>query len=220
MSDRDFPFTKGNDPGVGAYTAMVITCGQCGVKSTFKQSSGSRMPGIAAAQYFRRHGWLVASKSKDDRCPSHAVRRKEIAPVVKSTTPTPAPEPPKVEPPPKADMPKVMSREDKRLVFTSIAEVWDDNIGYLDMATDASVAAGIGVPVAWVTQVRDDMFGPIPEANPLNKLVEEGEALLQEVKAKVTEARAILAALAAFDVRVNSLERQLADIRKAQRGMK
>ncbi|WP_180901739.1 hypothetical protein [Martelella soudanensis] len=62
----------------------------------------------------------------------------------------------------KAEPPPQMQREDRRIVADKIADVYDDS-GYIAPWTDDLVARDLGVPCAWVAEVRDFMFGPANE---------------------------------------------------------
>lgn len=59
----------------------------------------------------------------------------------------------------KADPPREMSRDDRRIIFAKIDEIYVGN-GYQAPWTDTAVAKDLGVPAAWVAKVRDEMFGP------------------------------------------------------------
>ncbi|WP_132314109.1 hypothetical protein [Martelella mediterranea] len=64
-----------------------------------------------------------------------------------------------------AESPREMQREDRRIVAEKIADVYDDH-AYIAPWTDDLVARDLGVPCAWVAEVRDFMFGPANE-NPV-----------------------------------------------------
>lgn len=54
-----------------------------------------------------------------------------------------------------------MDRTERRLVFARLNDLYqDEKTGYSGEWTDAKVAADLGVPVSWVTEVRDADFGP------------------------------------------------------------
>src|SRR3974390_2318891 len=57
--------------------------------------------------------------------------------------------------------PKTMNRDDRRIIFEKINEVYiNEREGYAAPWTDDKVAKDLGSPRSWVTQVREEMFGP------------------------------------------------------------
>ena len=87
--------------------------------------------------------------------------------------------------------PAAMARDDRRLIFQKLDEVYlDEKTGYSGDWTDARVATHLGVPRAWVAAVREENFGP-------EKSNEEVRAVLAEIK----EVRAVLAEIK--EVRAN-----------------
>lgn len=57
--------------------------------------------------------------------------------------------------------PRVMTREDRRLIFVRLNEVYESEAtGYAKGFSDKAVAAELAMPMAWVATVRDENFGP------------------------------------------------------------
>lgn len=152
--------------------AYQITCSRCGEieKISANNNSGSLSPELAAAR-FRNMGWDVSPNGKKDICPkcrelAKPKQKTENVVQLKPSTVT-------VEPP------REMSKEDKRLVFAKIHEVYlDEKSGYASGWSDKRVATDLGVPVAWIRTVREENFG------------EEG--LNEDAKPLLDEARKIL----------------------------
>lgn len=84
-----------------------------------------------------------------------------------------------------ADAPRVMSREDRRIVFDKISGVYDTD-RYIAPWTDAAVAKDLGVPRDWVATVRADFFGDAGS----NPLFDEYLAKQAEVAAELKAVRA------------------------------
>lgn len=64
----------------------------------------------------------------------------------------------------KAEPPRVMAIDDRRIVFEKIGDVYvDPKIGYSKDWTDQRIAVELGCPRAWVSEVREQFYGP--EAN-------------------------------------------------------
>ena len=86
----------------------------------------------------------------------------------------------------KAEPPQPMTKEDRRIIFAKIDENYVDEMsGYSGDWNDEKVAKDLNVPRAWVSQIREDNFGP-----------EIGEVVAQDVtliQNEMEKARKILA---------------------------
>jgi hypothetical protein len=57
--------------------------------------------------------------------------------------------------------PREMGRDDRRIVFAKIDEVYlGEGNGYSQGWNDEAVAKDLAIPRAWVASVREEMFGP------------------------------------------------------------
>lgn len=108
----------------------------------------------------------------------------------------PAPKIPVVAPPvpaaPVAAEPaRSMDKADKRIIFTKLNDVYqDEEHGYSADWTDAKVAADLGVPVEWVAEIRELDFGPEFNAVAQTKAMEE----LASLQGKIDRSIAIVEA--------------------------
>jgi hypothetical protein len=165
VSDRVFPEVP-IQYGDKATKALRIGCASCdGVAYFPHQTGNSRKPPIAAVQHFQNKGWVVGSGPRKDFCPIHATpaRRKVTETMAETTAPM-------------AEKPRVMSREDRAIIFDKLNEVYGKD-AYKAPWTDTAVAKDLGVPRDWVTSMRDDMFGPAG-SNPLfDQILSEAEKL-------------------------------------------
>ena len=95
-----------------------------------------------------------------------------------------------------ADTPaRVMDREEKRILFGELDAAYEDaEHGYKPGHTDKSVAEALGVPVVWVRQLREEMFGPA-EGDKATKKIIELHARLDKLDAKIIEAAESVATL-------------------------
>ena len=147
MGERSFPFESINRDG-NRYSAMRIECCKCESKAYFVQSGNKRLPPIAAEQYFRNHGWRVGNGPRADICPECIKKAKpalKVEPMVET----------------KANAPREMGRDDRRIITDKLDEIYDEKIGrYISPWTDAAVSRDLGVPRAWVAEVREQFFGP------------------------------------------------------------
>jgi hypothetical protein len=114
--------------------------------------------GVAAR--FRNKGWSVSTRDGGDICPKCQERKK----TAKQETPH------VVEMKIKAEPPREMSKEDQRIVFAEINDVYlDEKTGYSSGWNDKKVAEKLGVPLAWVKQVREAHFGKEGETEDLSR---------------------------------------------------
>ncbi|MER8619193.1 hypothetical protein NKG99_20540 [Mesorhizobium sp. M1409] len=174
MSDRAFQFAKVTEDG-RPLSALRITCSNCPQTTLFVQRGSIRKPPTAAEQFFRNHGWRVGSRQSGDLCPrciEAEIRRKNLKLVEKEEMSEPAL---------KADPPRTMTREDRRIINDKLDTVYSNDC-YENPWTDAKVARDLGVPQAWVAEVRDQFFGP-EGSNP------EIEAFLGQVEPLMAEAK-------------------------------
>ncbi len=169
-----------------AKRAFRLTCGSCPatLDMTFNRIKGVHTGGNGdeekqcrmITQAFGRRGWHAGSRGRDDRCPDclrgDAKKLTTTTKEVKMESATILPM--------QADAPRQPSREDRRLVHDKLTEVYRENVGYLELWTDAAVAKDLGCPVAWVTSIRDDFFGPEAGNEKIAQHVAEAQELRDE----------------------------------------
>lgn len=171
MSDRAFQFEKVVRDGK-ALSGFRIECGEasCKAHQVMVQTGKTRLNPVAAAQYFRNHGWLVGKSAKHDRCPTCSKVRRRNLKVIDMEKP-------------QADEPRTMTREDRRIVFAKIDEVYlDDRSGYTPPWTDGAIARDLGVPRAWVAEVREALFGPAASNPDYDEFLEKAAPLIADMK--------------------------------------
>lgn len=87
--------------------------------------------------------------------------------------------------PAQAAAPRVMGREDRRLIVAEIKGCWDEEkTRYMDGWHDERVAQSLGahVPKAWVTEVREDYFGESGSNEQFDELLRRCEAVSERVE--------------------------------------
>lgn len=159
--------------------AMRITCAECEAVAYFAHQTGkARKPPVAAQQNFQNKGWVVGSGPRKDFCPIHAqpAARKGHGMKEKSFAAAAT-----AEPPPASTV------EDRRLINMKLAEVYAEG-GYASPWTDQRVADDLGVPRAWVTEIREGFYGP-EGSNPLFDQFLAESAALQHMQGEIVEAR-------------------------------
>jgi len=196
---EDLPFLRRSSDD-GRRSSWNIVCGQCG--TTENLGAQGLGPQIACEQLPKRaqsKGWLVGKKARDHICPacikSVAAKRANIQEDKMAETKTVVPL--------RADPPREMSREDRRIVFAKLDEVYvNETIGYSAGWTDKLVAEDLGVPRAWVATVRDENFGPASN--------EEIETVIREVRAAAAEVRGLNGDMSAIKHKIGEYANSLA----------
>jgi hypothetical protein len=174
----------------------------------------------SVANKFEKLGWKIGKTSSQHRCPgcfaalkTAARKRNGIADPDNKVVPITPIEPPKLVEPtpvvvevPGTPPPRRPSRDERRIIHNKIDEKYvSEAVGYTAGWSDQKVADDLGVPVAWVAEIRDENFGPnIDEV--MASTVADAKGLLDELKASRYSAEPILAALNALDERAAKIE--------------
>lgn len=191
-----------------------ITC-TCGHTQTVASSAGGNpLPPEAVARHFRLKGWDVGDRELEDKCPNcvdaeKAERRKKRLKLVEDRAKAAKPEealkvateaveamkePPVAEAAEKPAAPRQQTREDRRIIFTAINDVYlDADRGYKPGWSDQRMAANLGVPMSWVTEIRDEMFGPEGDSAEVRLLLEQMEALREEAQRDLDQMATVVA---------------------------
>lgn len=169
----------------------LIECARCRVVGRYRHV-GRRKPPEAIEQYFRNHGWEVGKSPRGDVCPACA----NPAKLPKETVMTAAAEP------------RAMSREDRRIIFAKVDELYlDDKSGYTPPWTDNAVARDLGVPRAWVATVRDELFGPEGSNAEFDDFIAKAAPIITDLKNLHKSVAAQLEEARKLSARVEDLER-------------
>jgi hypothetical protein len=123
------------------------------------------LPDSVVAKKFAAKGWHLGSNKKKDTCPDCLKVRRKPQPTVKEE-PELGKDPPVIPVIPRIDgaselPPREMTREDRRIIFAKLEEVYvDEQTGYSREWHDARVAADLNCPRKWVETIREENFGP------------------------------------------------------------
>lgn len=118
--------------------------------------------------------------------------------------------------PERVETAREMSREDKRIIFAKIHEVYGDN-SYLENWTDAKVSADLGVPRAWVKTVRESDFGDEGSNEEIKEALVEARNLLGQVNALGPKAESILVEIKRLTGIAENVQKKVGEI---ERGLK
>lgn len=200
-----------------------ITCSECGAEETANAKT------IAHAQCaklsikkFRDKGWFIGNNRKHDLCPECNMkpRRPRVIPLIINqpqpviegivpTTIAPSNNPITVAPP------REMTREDRRIILAKLNDVYlDERLGYDKGWSDKKVAEDLGVPQAWVAQLRDENFGPDNANEEARAMVEMTQRLSMEVAEFKARFDALIVDRDALTRRMSDLERMASRIEK------
>lgn len=103
---------------------------------------------------------------------------------------------------------KVMTREDRRIIFEKLNDVYiDGKIGYGRGWTDEKVANDLGVPRAWAKLLREENFGDEVGNEDIREQAAEAQAALAEIRKLEPDMRRLLAL-------ADKVEKSLAEIQK------
>lgn len=184
---RAFPIERIDRDG-NAINAAMIECCDCGAKAYSVSKAG--LSPVAHEQYFRNHGWTVGNGPRRDKCQSCQKKGKPELKVVK------AEEPPK---------PREMTRDERLIIMDKIRDVHDGD-RYGAGWSDKKLAEDLGVPKAWVEDIRENvlmfagghnaeyeafMADLAPLAADAKSLVNSARVQLQDAKEKLEKVEAV-----------------------------
>lgn len=244
MAEREFQFVKTQLHGA-AKSALRIVCRECKATEDFVQTNGRRLPPIAAAQHFRKRGWFVGGNSNADNCPSclKAMKSKmndwdrkifdtvaaAVAEKQDKAMRANAVNGAVIEADTTRGLPKVVyaedpahpTREDKRIIFAKLQDVYlDEEKGYDAGWTDHRVSEDLGVPRAWVAAVRDENFGPAKDNADIREFLCRVALLEEEWTAAIKAVEESTKALAANVSWQQDIANRLKDVERLAKNVR
>ncbi|SHF01710.1 hypothetical protein SAMN02745157_1447 [Kaistia soli DSM 19436] len=195
-------------------------CGNCGARGHVpsRGATGRGMPPEAINRMFRAKGWELGIAAFSERCPDCVAAAK-----ISETMEEPAM--PEIKSPNSiaaiaalpATAPRSITPDDRRLIFVKLGDVYDDGAGgYVVGWTDKRVSQDLGCPLAWVSEVREQMFGPL-KANPeILALLEECRRILDKAEERFMAAQRqhneTVLAISAADKRLSAEGARVVDV--------
>ncbi|MBB3997216.1 hypothetical protein [Aureimonas pseudogalii] len=164
MGEQHFPIlTKMRDGRV--VNASSIRCGTCKEEGLSYSASGRPTPNRASSEKFKRMGWVVGSSQRLNRCPScrpsaisasnnnqPKIHKLDLEQIVMA----------KSNPPAVTEPPREMTRDDRRIIFAKLNEVYiGEDQGYSAGWSDQKISDDLGTPKSWVERIREENFGSI-----------------------------------------------------------
>lgn len=206
-------------------TGAIITCGHCGATKTvpvasFKASEADKddLKRAVVVRKLMNEGWLVGKKDSQHRCPGCytgiKVRQKHkleqlgnvVALPIKPEVPASRLEVPE---------PRKMEIDDRRIIFEKLNEHYvNGKTGYEPGWTDARVATDLGVPRAWVSDVRDQLFGPAGSNEEIRATIAEAQLILTAIKDAAKPVETVAEVLKTLLGKADAVEKKLLQIEK------
>lgn len=188
-------------------TVSTLTCCECGATETLSiRATRTILPSVVIAKKFQARGWSVGKNEKRDICSACQDKKKDKK-MLNGTTEAPRANgtlhlPVKseivlpVQPAPVqatgAAKPRAMEKDDSRIIFGKLNEVYlDEKEGYAPGWSDQRTAADLGVPLDWVQQLRSQFFGPLATNAQQRALDTDISKVVSEAKALVKQATII-----------------------------
>jgi len=177
--------------------AVRMQCAKCEAVAYWPQNGHRAKPPEAVTQHFRNHGWSIGNGPRMDVCPECQKRRPELKVVKMETSEAP-----------KAEPPREMGREDRRIITDKLDEVYDEKaVRYRSPWTDAAVARDLGVPRAWVGEVREQFFGPEGSNPEFDDFLEKAAPIIAEMKNMANSLRVQSERYKELEPRIAEIER-------------
>lgn len=227
---RKFPI-KSVEVGGARRNVHQIFCSECINSAHMVVSArGGAFHSDLVARHFRRKGWHIGKDHRRDICPACQKDARESRKANLTLVPAQEPEPmnkpyapynqPATTPTGEntfpslvADPPREMSKEDKRIVYGKINEVYLDEVrGYDSGWTDERIAKDLGVPRAWVSTVRDEMFGAAEGNGEVLRIRMEMEELKAQVVKNLEQADSLRAQATEMLAQISELRQALAKV--------
>lgn len=111
-------------------------------------------------------------------------------------------------PAPKADTPRAMTYDERRLIFAKLNEVYiDDKRGYDVAWSDERVAKDLGIPRSYVKEIREQNFGPVQENTEVQEFIKDVAALQEKILGVSSELKQLSDKLAHANDALNAVVR-------------
>jgi hypothetical protein len=208
-TNRQFKLTSVQRADAGnRQTACEIAC-VCGEKYHVIQTGQQLMPPDQVKLRFERAGWHVGRGPAGDKCPRCVASEKTKKPNLTLVT--------KEEPAmSRAAPPPAMSRDDRRVIFAKLNDIYlDEKTGYSDGWSDIRVAEDLGVPRAWIEEIRRENFGEAVASPDISKFLTDVAQLEEDGRVIVAARAELTTKMASFSERLTALTKTAADIKKA-----
>lgn len=207
-----------------------LQCATCEFIDGITSGSRQELPMQMITKKFQQKGWEVGQVARKDKCPAcveadTAARRAKnnrhgnVVPI-KPEEPAMSVQPPISITSPhlqrvSAEPPRTMDVDERRLIFAKLQETYiDKDAGYAVPWTDQAVAKDLGVPLAWVADVRSNFFGPVRDNGEIRELLDKIVIIRDEIGRKCDEAEKLRKEGTELIVRANTLNGSIIELRR------
>ena len=208
--------------------AVKLKCSTCSFEERVRSNSQNGPPSEERdlqhlKRKFESSGWGFDKKPKCPHCiREEEARAKAAAKALKVEAKLPKLEAEMFAPKPELKIvdtpPREMGREDKRIIFERLNDVYlSEKEGYAIGWTDSKVAADLGVPRIWVQNVRAEMFGDINTNAEIVLQMKQARELIEEGRRGLADMQARITAMENFEARLKHMEEVLRDIERNTR---
>lgn len=169
---------------------------------------------------FTHKGWFVGASEKHDLCPECAaqkaldrrLKRRPHATNIQLVVDNPEGNPMTSH---HVEAPRQMSRDDKRIINAKLHEVYiGERDGYQTPWSDRKVAEFLGCPVAWISEVREELFGDVADNGEIRDFLDRAERAKAEAQRLLDVSEGICARMT---VEVKSLTDLATTIKETRR---
>jgi ribosome-binding protein aMBF1 (putative translation factor) len=203
MSQEAFPPLRVWDEGLKAHrNYQIVKCSECEAFENMPVTSRTAMPPEVIVKKMQARGWVMSQRRRNDLCPKCAAKkaaRPKVTRIADYIAELPKPK----EQPMQIEQPRKPTRDEKRLIVLAIEDHYDDKVrSYAAGWSDEKIAADLNVPRKWVSDLREEFYGPVVDA--------ELAELERKVKSLTVDLEAATAVIEAIRKSLHDLKERIA----------
>lgn len=220
-------------PGGIAVRYLICADPVCRREEELTDNNSVGLPTQIIRKKFQQKGWEIGKNREHDTCPTCVENRRQVRRSKHKEEPvamTKISDALNGGPPARmmigsgpipTEEPKKMDREERRVIFAAIEERWapGGDSGYITPWTDHSIATHLGVPQAWVAEVRSQFFGEVKDNQEIRDLLDRAAVVLGQARVELDRATQLQKDTSSMIVRVNAMNQTLTDLRKSVEGL-
>lgn len=113
-----------------------------------------------------------------------------------------------------------MEVDERRVVFTKLNDVWaGGDIGYSAPWTDAAVAKDLGVPLAWVVEVRSQLFGEVRDNQEIRDVLDKITKVRKDIADNLLVAVGMTRQMAEMATQAKELHNKIKELQRTADGL-
>ena len=189
-----------------------LSCSACGSKEppVIGNSFSGSLPPEMLNKTFRQKGWVLGKREGQDVCPTCSALLKQET-TVKPTAPPLSVVKAAPAPAPQRDL----GIDDALIISSRLDDVFDPKRGYSDNMTDATLAAELNCPRAWVATIRQKKFGGAFGSNEaIEAYLRDALELARQAETAKAEAARVLPLVHGLEQMLERVQRGLDDLNR------